>query len=327
MCLSTPPAPKECKAPLGTLETMHDMLNCSFSIIDQPGQSGGQTEATAPAAPKPLSELVAQVWVTRYVDYTTKYGLGFLFNTGSAGVYFNDSTKIVLSADGEVFQYIERRKVEGSGLTEHHSQTHLLSCYPVELQKKVTLLRHFRNYMLEQERNAVSGGAQDGPVADDPNSMNGNPGLIRDGVVAEGASAAVRFGQSSVRYNPTGRRGAEVEMPYLKKWVRTKHAILFRCSNRTVQVVFYDRSEVLLSAQANVITYVNKQAVRTEFSLDSILSSGESRRRCCRPLPGRLACSPLTHPLPSDSAGRMDIAKRLKYTKDIMYRLIHTQSK
>eukprot|EP01032_Pedospumella_encystans_P018690 gene18690-21269_t len=44
-----------------------------------------------------VNALVAKVWVVRYVDYTSKYGLGFLFNTGSAGVYFNDSTKIVLS--------------------------------------------------------------------------------------------------------------------------------------------------------------------------------------------------------------------------------------
>ena len=33
----------------------------------------------------------------------------------------------------------------------------------------------------------------------------------------------------------------EPELPFLKKWVKTKHAILFRISNRTVQVIFYDR--------------------------------------------------------------------------------------
>jgi polo-like kinase 1 len=65
-----------------------------------------------------------------------------------------------------------------------------------------------------------------------------------------------------------------------------------------VQVVFYDRSEILLSSEARVITYVNKQGARTEHSLDQVLSNG-----------------------------RLDIAKRLKYTKDIMYRLISTQVK
>jgi hypothetical protein len=27
-----------------------------------------------------------------------------------------------------------------------------------------------------------------------------------------------------------------INMPYIKKWVRTRHAVLFRLSNRTVQV-------------------------------------------------------------------------------------------
>jgi len=30
-------------------------------------------------------------------------------------------------------------------------------------------------------------------------------------------------------------------IPFLKKWVKTRHAILFRLSNKTVQVVFFDK--------------------------------------------------------------------------------------
>jgi polo-like kinase 1 len=60
------------------------------------------------------------------------------------------------------------------------------------------------------------------------------------------------------------------KMPFLKKWVRTRHAILFRLSNRTVQVLFFDRSEVLLSSEARMVTYVNKQNVRSEHSLEEV---------------------------------------------------------
>ena len=103
--------------------------------------------------PQSLSHHKANIWVVRYVDYTSKYGLGFLLNTGSAGVYFNDSTKIVASPDGTVFQYSERRKKEkGSTSSEHSIQTHFMSKYPSELQKKVTLLRHFRNYLVDQQK-------------------------------------------------------------------------------------------------------------------------------------------------------------------------------
>ena len=59
----------------------------------------------------------ANKWVTRYVDYTSKYGLGFLLNDGSSGVYFNDSTKAVHAAVGEEFVYVERRKAGAGGVT------------------------------------------------------------------------------------------------------------------------------------------------------------------------------------------------------------------
>ena len=36
---------------------------------------------------------------------------------------------------------------------------------------------------------------------------------------------------------------------YVKKWVRTRHAILFRLSNHTVQVIFLDGTEVILSSE------------------------------------------------------------------------------
>jgi POLO box duplicated region len=95
----------------------------------------------------------ANIWVVRYVDYTSKYGLGFLLNTGSAGVYFNDSTKIIVSPDGCSFQYNERkRKEKGMNSSEHTIQSHSVSRYPMELQKKVTLLRHFRNYLVDQQK-------------------------------------------------------------------------------------------------------------------------------------------------------------------------------
>lgn len=37
----------------------------------------------------------SEIHVKKWVDYSTKYGLGYLLTDGSTGVYFNDSTKIV----------------------------------------------------------------------------------------------------------------------------------------------------------------------------------------------------------------------------------------
>ncbi|KAG5190433.1 hypothetical protein JKP88DRAFT_153157, partial [Tribonema minus] len=94
------------------------------------------------------------VWITQYVDYCSKYGVGFLLNTGSAGVYFNDATKMVLDPAGHRFEYWERSAAPPASSALLSASTHTLSNYPSALQKKVTLLTHFRSFLFTQERRA-----------------------------------------------------------------------------------------------------------------------------------------------------------------------------
>jgi polo-like kinase 1 len=269
---------KEMK-PKGTLEAMHEVLT-SGGFDDMPPSSSSTTTTTTGTTTTASSNAMgmhqkefnrmrsppkhkASVWVVRYVDYTSKYGLGFLLNTGSAGVYFNDSTKIVMSPDGSVFQYIDRRRRDGSPTaSEHTAQTHLMSLYPAELQKKVTLLRHFRNYLVDQHKSCAQY-CDDGSASGD--GMSNMPMVTNEGT-SSGASSSVKFGVSSTTLRAAiaismaansaedddamdvvGDQqhqlitGSDGELPFLKKWVRTRHAILFRLSNSTAQVVFFDR--------------------------------------------------------------------------------------
>jgi len=43
------------------------------------------------------------IWVKKWVDYSSKYGLGYLLSNGSYGVVFNDVTKMVLDPDSLYF--------------------------------------------------------------------------------------------------------------------------------------------------------------------------------------------------------------------------------
>ena len=54
------------------------------------------------------------IWVTKWVDYSTKYGLGYLLSDQSAGVFFNDSTKIVSEDGDSSFYYYERKAVSST---------------------------------------------------------------------------------------------------------------------------------------------------------------------------------------------------------------------
>ncbi len=79
----------------------------------------------------------------------------------------------------------------------------------------------------------------------------------------------------------------------MKKWAKTHHAILFRLSNKVVQVNFKDGTEIVLSSETREVTYVSKKGERLNFPLNSALESKN-----------------------------VEMTKRLRYTKDILTRML-----
>jgi len=93
--------------------------------------------------------------VVKFVDFSSKYGLGYMLSNGSYGVLFNDSTKIILHPNQFHFDYIERPKnqpaLNNNGQATE-SVTDLVSHfdffnYPESINKKVVLLQHFKSYL------------------------------------------------------------------------------------------------------------------------------------------------------------------------------------
>jgi polo-like kinase 1 len=183
--------------------------------------------------------------------------LTIFISSFSSGVYFNDSTKAVLSANSDSFVYIERRKFNKEGPNEPVA-SYTLSDYPEDtLKKKVTLLQHFRNYLSELQKHA------------------------------EETEEIQPISLASTKSQSAG------EMVYMKKWIKTKHAMLFRLSNGTVQVQFNDETQVLISSEGTLITFVDKEKSRTLYSISDIANNQQS-----------------------------DVSKRLKYAKEIISQII-----
>ena len=90
----------------------------------------------------------------------------------------------------------------------------------------------------------------------------------------------------------------EMQFVYIKKFVRTKHAIFFRLSNLTVQISFYDNTEIILSKESQKMTYVNKKR--------------------------EILCYPLSMALDTDNK---EMTKRLKYTKKILMKMLLAKTK
>jgi polo-like kinase 1 len=205
-------------------------------------------------------------WVKKWVDYSSKYGLGYLLSNGFSGVFFNDSSKIILNPTTNVFNYIERRMSDKQELIS----TYTMNEYPKELQKKVTLLHHFKNY-LEGENSSNDNQT--------PSNANNNEGENKE---------------EKDEDKDKDKEKDKKPFTYVKKWMRTRHAIMFRLSNKIVQVCFQDKTEIILSSESRVVTYANKRGERTTYPLSTALEMSN-----------------------------YEMTKRLKYTKDILTHMLN----
>ncbi len=82
----------------GTLKLGESRKLGTLSPGEEPAaRSHREVIASARGEMKPAMESQKPgVWVKKWVDYSTKYGMGYLMSNGSFGVFFNDSSKIVL---------------------------------------------------------------------------------------------------------------------------------------------------------------------------------------------------------------------------------------
>eukprot|EP00045_Choanoeca_perplexa_P010102 m.101003 g.101003 ORF g.101003 m.101003 type:complete len:648 (-) comp15153_c0_seq1:134-2077(-) len=188
--------------------------------------TGAQAKVSAEREPAlaPASEARRSHTISKWVDYSYKYGLGYQLSDGSVGVLFNDNTKMVLAADLENVEFTEREKKGGATAFMR------LSEYPEGMTKKMTLLKYFRDYMKDN--------LQDGP--------------------------------SALRHQQAGyQRG----LPFVKKWLRTKHAIVFRLNIGVVQINFFDHTKLVVNGPRDTVTYIDGDGSTRIYSLEEVSRS------------------------------------------------------
>lgn len=192
---------------------------------------------------KPIFNSGNEVVVNNWVDYSNRYGLGYLLSNGAIGVFFNDATKMLMHWRSEKCLYFERKNGENVESCEVFS----INEVPGGLNKKIRLLNHFKNCF-------EGDGKKEGEV-------NGND---------------------------------KEDSVYVRKWKKTKHAILFRLSNKIVQVIFQDRTEIILASESRIVTYINKKQEKNIYQLSSALESNNA-----------------------------EMTKRLKYTKELLASMLN----
>ena len=171
------------------------------------------------------------IWVKKWANYSHKYGLGYLLSNGFFGVLFIDRSKIILDPETKIFFYIDKKNTDMKETIVKHK----IDDYPKELEKKVVLLKHFKMY-LEEDNNKIN-------VKDEKAQQNENQ--INE--------------EKEIDVKP---------FTYVKNWTMTTRAVMFRLSNKVVHLCFKDHTEVILTSESNIVTYVNRKQERSTYLLN-----------------------------------------------------------
>uniref|UniRef100_M4BT72 Serine/threonine-protein kinase PLK n=1 Tax=Hyaloperonospora arabidopsidis (strain Emoy2) TaxID=559515 RepID=M4BT72_HYAAE len=226
-----------------------------------------EAEAVCPLVP-------ATLWISQWVDYTSKYGIGYMLSNGGSGVYFNDSTKMISSADGRIFEYIERQSSHNPGSESQVRYT--MDNYDHALNKKVSLLGHFKGYLV------------------DARAENDEADTLESQLARSFVLSSRGVGTDIGTLENCSGDGSTQPMVFVMKWVKTRHAVLFQLSNRTIQLNFFDKSKLMLSANACVATYLNRDGDLAVFPSATAILTSE----------------------------RPDLGKRLRYAKDMLQQML-----
>lgn len=176
------------------------------------------------------------LWITKWVDYSNKYGFGYQLSDGSVGILFNDTTRMAILKDGRTLRYND---------LSNRVVTLNRDAIPNDLQKKVTLLIYFSQYM---DEHLIYGASVEGGMK-----------------TGDGSDAAL-----GERADINVCSGLTTSAVFMKKWFRTDRAIVMHLNNGTLQVNFFeDHTKVIISADAQdyLVTYIDGSRVTVAYRL------------------------------------------------------------
>lgn len=186
-------------------------------------------------------------WISKWVDYTDKYGIGYQLCDNSIGVLFNDYTRILLMADENGLQYVDKNNEE---------KFNTMANYPETLHKKVTLLRYFKNYMNEHL-------LKTGERAVDEDNMTRLPYLQNWFRTRSAIVFMLNNGTVQVRQR--------------RRCVRLELIELFLQLN-----FFQDHTKVILCPLMSAVTYINERRDFRTYTLSRLEKYGCSKELITR---------------------------------------------
>ena len=209
-----------------------------------------------------------EIWITKWIDYSSKYGLGYRLNNGYFGVYFNDNSKMLLNPVDKRFIYVERKTSD----KQESLFQFFITDYPDFLKNKISLFTQFKKFLEEEinnkkkNKNNLSSARK---KKTDANNTSNNNSITPEGK----ENSQEQQSNDKINTDFSSIEVKESDFIFVKKWINTKHAIIFRFSNKVIQACFKDKTQLIIHSLNNNLTYINKSHAKFIYSLNNAFES------------------------------------------------------
>jgi serine/threonine protein kinase len=220
----------------------------SFEALDNlSGALRSFRQGKADLLPVPTNAERPRVFITSWIDYTHKYGTAYQLADGSAGVYFNDSSTMILAPNKTRLDYISNKKnARGQLLRSNYSFTDNFDDKR-DLKSKLYLLKHFQEYMSKTLEKQTGFTFVDDKKTTDMDFL----------VKYYRMKSAIVFKLSN--------DVMQVCFPRVSSWFGL---------TRDMQFNFFDHCKVLLSENAQVATFIGQDYRIQTYTLATVIKEG-----------------------------------------------------
>ena len=176
------------------------------------------------------------VFVSKWIDYSNKYGFGYQLSDKSVGVLFNDSTRISRTSDGRFNEFADAKGKLVTFPAENPSPT-LSAGSSADFGSRIRLLDYFARYMDEN--------------------------------LAEGVTASLCLNQMTLSTSH------KTIVPHVVRWLRTQSTVIMALNNSSVQINFIrDHAKMIFWGDPGsaflFVTYMSADRVPLTYNLRAL---------------------------------------------------------
>lgn len=272
---ATASTPVPSAPPISDAQQLHDFVNTCLEQMPK-----GRDMNPSPVNGNGIT------WVSKWVDYSNKYGFGYQLSDRSVGVLFNDNCRMTLSSDAKSIQY----------LTSNATATDAAAAAAAAVAA-AALAAGGVGVAMEESENAGSNAPPTGSEESDSGTQKSQSFAIDS--VPKTLERRVTLLKYFAKYMDDNLiRGGDLIfpkepterplIPFMRKWFRTTSAIVMLLSNKTLQINFFeDHTKLILTTEEasgeHLLTYINEARQASTFRLLQLAHYG-----CCQDLIGRL---------------------------------------